>query len=258
MAEYIAVEQARNMSGLRVVLTPGVPGPWSEAAKGILHVKKLPYVKARQEILGPNVALVQWSGQATAPVAASDDNPPRSTWIEQLFLFERLAPEPRLIPRDFDERIVMFGLTNEICGENGFGWSKRNIMVRDHTKPGMDAGVLDFFTKLGRKYGYTQQDGKNAPARCAEILTRLAARLEEQRKKGSKFLIGTGLTALDIYWACFAALIKPLPDDQCPMPSNFRELYTNTDPVVAAAAAPVLFAHRDFIYKNFLELPVDC
>ena len=41
MAEYIEVEKARSMSGLRVVLTPGVPGPWSEAAKGILHVKEV-------------------------------------------------------------------------------------------------------------------------------------------------------------------------------------------------------------------------
>ena len=258
MAQYIDVEQARKMPGLRVVLTPGVPGPWSESAKGILHVKKLNYVKARQEILGANVALIQWSAQATAPVAAFDDDPPRSTWIEQLFLFERLAPEPRLIPRDFDQRTMMFGLANEICGEQGFGWNKRNIMVRDHTKPGMDAKVVDFFGKLGRKYGYTVEDGKNAPARCAEILTRLASRLEEQRKKGSKFFIGDGLTALDIYWACFAALIKPLSDAECPMPPEFRALYTNTDPVVAAAAVPILFEHRDFIYKNFLELPVDC
>ncbi len=258
MAQYIEVEQARNMSGLRVVLTPGVPGPWSESAKGILHVKKLSYVKARQEILGANVALVNWTGQSTAPVAAWNDEPPRSTWIEQLFLFERLAPEPRLIPRDFDERVLMFGLANELCGENGFGWSKRNIMVRDHTKPGMAPGVADFFAKLGRKYGYTPEAEKAAPSRCAEILTRLASRLAEQRRKGSKFFIGGGLTALDIYSACFAAMIKPLPEEQCPMPPDFRALYTNNDPVVAAAAAPILFEHRDFIYENFLELPVDC
>lgn len=258
MAQYIEVEQARNMSGLRVVLTPGVPGPWSESAKGILHVKKLSYVKARQEILGANVALVQWTGQATAPVTAWNDEPPRSTWIEQAFLFERLAPEPRLIPRDFDERVLMFGLANEICGENGFGWSKRNIMVYEHTQPGMDPGVVEFFAKLGRKYGYTPEAGKAAPARCAEIMTRLASRLQEQRKKGSKFFIGNGLSALDIYWACFAALVKPMPEDQCAMPPDFRALYTNTNPVVAAAGAPALFEHRDFIYQNYLELPVDC
>jgi len=53
-----------------------VSGPYSEAAKGILHVKKLPYIKAKQEILGANVALHRWTGQTTAPVAAWNDEPP--------------------------------------------------------------------------------------------------------------------------------------------------------------------------------------
>jgi hypothetical protein len=45
MAQYVEVEEAIGMSGLRVVLTPSVPGPWTEAAKAILRVKNLPYVK---------------------------------------------------------------------------------------------------------------------------------------------------------------------------------------------------------------------
>jgi hypothetical protein len=41
MAQYIEVDQAIPMSGLRVVFSPDLPGPWSESAKGILHVKKI-------------------------------------------------------------------------------------------------------------------------------------------------------------------------------------------------------------------------
>jgi hypothetical protein len=41
------------------------------------------------------------------------------------------------------------------------------------------------------------------------------------------------------------------------MPEQFRKTYTNTDPVVQAAADPLLFAHRDFIYREYLELPID-
>ena len=33
--EYLSVEEAKNRSGLRLVLTRGVPGPWGEAAKAI-------------------------------------------------------------------------------------------------------------------------------------------------------------------------------------------------------------------------------
>src|SRR5271156_6419618 len=98
MAQYIEVDDAIKISGLRVVLTPGVPGPWSEAAKGILHIKKIPYVKVRQEIGGENQPLLRWTAQTTAPVFVFNEERPRSVWIDQLYLAERLNPEPSLIP----------------------------------------------------------------------------------------------------------------------------------------------------------------
>ena len=94
-------------------------------------------------------------------------------------------------------------------------------------------------------------------ARVAQILQLLGARLEQQRRKGSKFFIGDQLSALDIYWATFAALIQPLPHELCPMPQAFRSMYTNTNPVVQAAVTPLLLEQRDFIYHTFLELPID-
>ncbi len=256
--EYISVEQARNMSGLRIVLSPGVPGPWSESAKGICHVKKLAYVPARQEIGGENRALQEWSAQATAPVVAWNDERPRSTWIEQLFLFERLAPEPPLIPASIEDRMLMFGYTNELCGENGFGWSKRLMLVHPTlTNPTASEQSRAFSTYIGDKYGYDPAKAEAAPARCAEILRTLGNRLEQQRVRGSKFFIGQQLSALDIYWAAFAALIQPLPQELCPMPQAFRKMYTNTDPVIQAAVSPLLMEHRDFIYHTYLQLPVD-
>lgn len=257
MAHYVDVEAAIAMSGLRVVLSPGVPGPWSESAKAILHVKKLDYVKARQEILGANVALLRWTAQATAPVAVWNDEPPRSTWIEQLFLFERLAPNPPLVPADFDERTLMFGLANEICGENGFIWNRRHIMVRDFTRADRPNDVRNTFAALGRKYWYGEAAAEAAPTRCAEVLQRLGERLRRQRARGSGHLIGDSLTALDIYWACAATLIEPLPEADCAMPPLFREVYTNVDPILASAVDPILMEHRDFIYRRYLELPID-
>jgi len=100
MALYISVEEALGMSGLRVVLTPSGPAPWCEALKAILHVKRLSYIGVRQEAPGPNLALREWTAQTSAPVAIWNDERPRSTWIEQLYLAERLAPEPALIPAD--------------------------------------------------------------------------------------------------------------------------------------------------------------
>jgi len=109
---------------------------------------------------------------------------------------------------------------------------------------------------MGNKYGYSPAAAEAAPAHMAEILRHLGARLEQQRAKGSKFFVGDQLSALDIYWAAFAALIQPLPPELCPMATAFRDFYTNKDPLVAAALSPSLLEHRDFIYREYLELPV--
>jgi len=258
MAEYLSVEEARNLSGLRVVLSPGVPGPWSEAAKGILYVKKIPYVRVRQDIGGENRALIDWTAQATAPVFAWNDERPRSTWIEQLFLAERLQPNPALIPTKIEDRVLMFGYCNELCGEHGFGWSKRLMLVHPTlSNPNVDEKSRAFSQYIGTKYGYTAPEAEGAAARCARIVQFLVTRLEQQQASGSKFYIGNQLSALDIYSSTFAALIQPLPHEQCPMPAPFRKMYTNTDPLIQTAAKPILFAHRDFIYREYLELPIE-
>ena len=258
MAQYVDVEEAIAMSGLRVVLSPGVPGPWSEAAKGILYVKKLPYTKVRQELGGENLPLLRWSAQTTAPVFVYEDERPRSLWNDQLYLAERLAPDPPLIPDALEQRSLMFGLANELCGENGFGWSRRLMML--HTtlsNPNAPEAAKTGAGFLGRKYGYSPASAQSAPRRVAEILRSLNSQLESQHKNGSKFFIGNRLSALDIYWAAFAALIEPLPDELCRMNAGFRQMYTCTDAAVTAEASPQLLAHRDFVYHEFLELPVD-
>ena len=258
MGEFVEVAEARTLSGLRLVLTLGVPGPWSEAAKGILYVKKIPYVRVRQELGGPNPELTEWTAQATAPVAIWNDEPPRSTWIEQLFLAERLEPTPALIPDNIEDRMLMFGYCNELCGEHGYGWSKRLMLLHAVlTDSDADDSARAFATHMGNKYGYNQAEAEAAPARVANIVTTLGSRLEQQHDKGSRFFIGNQLSALDIYWATFAALIQPLPHELCPMSDAFRAMYINTDPVVQAAVKPLLLEHRDFIYQEYLELPVD-
>jgi glutathione S-transferase len=258
MAQYIEVDEAIGMSGLRVVLSPGVPGPWSEAAKGILYVKKIPYIKVRQELGGVNLPLQRWTAQTTAPVFAYNDERPRSIWSDQLFLAERLAPNPALVPSGLKERALMFGLSNELCGENGFGWSMRLMLFHPTlSNPSAPEAAKKFSAFLGNKYGYNAPDAEAAPNRAAAIITALAGQLENQRARGSRFFIGDQLSALDIYWSAFAALIEPLPHELCPMPANFRRAYQCTNPVVRAAVTPQLLAHRDFIYHNFLELPID-
>ena len=151
----------------------------------------------------------------------------------------------------------MFGISNEICGENGLGWNRRLLMIdRIVSNPNTDERTRKFWQRFGGKYLHSEKAASTAPARIASILKFLAERLDRQKAKGSKFFIGDRLTALDIYWAAFAALVRPLPPEMCPMASSFREMYTERDPVVVEATSPSLMEHRDFIYRECLELPI--
>ena len=254
--ERIDIEQARRASGLRIVTLAMVPSPWGEALKGILHIKQLPHARVGHMFGSPTTTLQEWSGQDSFPILAWNDERPRTTWIEQLYLAERLAPTPRLIPEQFEERVLMFGYSNELCGENGIGWTERLRGVHEQvTKPGGDpAGVSAY---LGKKYGYAPEIGRRATERIVSGLNALTARLEQQKAHGSRFFIGDSLSAMDIYWAAFSNAMKPLAPELCPMPEMIRAMFTTTDPAIVAATTPILIEHRDFIFKNYLELPVD-
>ncbi len=254
--EKIDIEQARRASGLRIVTLANIPSPWGEALKGILHIKQLPHARVSHVFGSPTATLMEWSRQDSFPVMAWNDERPLSRWIDQLNLAERLAPTPRLIPERFEDRVLMFGYCNELCGENGIGWTERLRGVHEQlTKPGGDSMGVSAY--LGRKYGYTPELGARAAERVAAGLTALASKLEQQKGCGSRFFIGDSLSAMDIYWAAFSNMLKPLPPELMPMHERMRAMFTTTDPTVVAALKPILLEHRDFIFKNYLELPVD-
>jgi glutathione S-transferase len=257
--KYASIAEARKMDGLRLILGEvAVPGPWREACKGIFYVKKIPYTPvASAGADGSQRELIEWTAQASAPVAIWNDERPRSTWIEQLFLAERLQPEPVLIPANIEDRAQMFGVINEIAGENGIAWQRRQQLIHGTVSdPNTDERTRTFWKRFGSKYLYSEEAAKAAPARLASILKFLGARLVSQQAKGSKFFIGDRLSALDIYWATFSGIMQPLPPELCPMASNFRDFYTAKDPEVIAATSPALIEHRDFIYREYLELPI--
>jgi glutathione S-transferase len=259
VASWLEVEQAIDLPGMRLVLSRGFAGPWGEAAKGILHVKRIPFTRVAQYSGMPNETLGRWTGQTGAPVAVYGKERPRSGWAEILLQAERLAPEPRLVPRDPAERALLFGLSHEICGEDGFGWNRRLMMLDQEDAPEAVGGLPlgEMTARLKQKYGYDADSAQRAPARVAQIVRMLAARLRAQREAGSLYLVGSALSAADIYWAAFAAMLEPLPPELCPVPEYSRQIYSVTDPLVRDAMDPILIEHRDRIYRDHLELPVD-
>ncbi|MBK8958971.1 MAG: hypothetical protein IPM80_11175 [Proteobacteria bacterium] len=89
-----------------------------------------------------------------------------------------------------------------------------------------------------------------------EILVKLDAELAISRARGTEYFVGDSLSALDIYAACFYALLDPLPPALCPMASSYRPAYRNADPDIELHMTAALSAHRDFIYREHLTLPV--
>jgi len=84
----------------------------------------------------------------------------------------------------------------------------------------------------------------------------LAARLKAQQHAGSRYYIGDSLTAVDVYSATFTAMLGPLPPEVCKMDANTRAAFSARDADIDAALDPVLFAHRDMMYGQHLELPL--
>lgn len=265
---YISIAEARKMSGLRIVLGAyPIPGPWRESCKGVFHVKGLKYVPVRSGDEGSSdlalglgdtqKELIAWSGQASAPVVAWNDERPRSSWIDQLNLAERLGPNPPLIPAATEDRIRMFGLANELLGEKGLIWTKRHLMVDAPLKSlPADDPQREFWVFLGKKYGYSPAAAAESVGWIKVVVDTFAQQILAQKARGSKYLIGSRLSALDIYWAACCAILDPMPDERCPMATGFRGPYGNTDPGIDKALIPELRAHRDFIYDEYLELPV--
>jgi glutathione S-transferase len=255
--KYLSPAEARVLPGLRLVLTAHMPGPWGEAAKSVLYVRHVKYVPVAQMAMESNDDLFEWTGIRNAPVAVLDDEPPQSTWLDILLLAERLGSGPSLLPADPIERALVLGFSTELCGSDGFGWSRRlELMGRASTKSPPSSGNFDM-TRMTRSYGVRPEVIARAPARMASIMSGLAAQLYRQKAAGSDFLVGTQLSACDIYWACLAGFVAPLPPDKCSMPEFMRSNYSHLTPELEAALDPILLRHRDMIYEQYLELPMD-
>ena len=191
--EFTTIAAAREASGLRLVCMRGVPTPWTEAAKGIIHIKGLPCLYAVRTEEEPETAIADWAGDSSVPVVAYEREPLRTGWAEILLLAERLAPEPSLIPIDAGQRAEFFGLAHEVCGEMGFGWCYRLLMIQEslgHTREGAFPPAVGGY--LGGKYGFEPHAVAKALTRVIDVLGLLSERIR------GRLYFFDALTALDV------------------------------------------------------------
>jgi glutathione S-transferase len=252
--DYIAPNDAKNMSGLRIALTAGLPAPWSMAARFMFEIKGIAVTPVPQMGGQANEDLLAWTGHRNAPVVVYNDEPPRTNWADIIELAERLTPEPRLVPEDIDARMSMFGLCNEICGANGLLWNARILMFA----PGLQSkneGARKATEVMANAYGFSEEAAASAGVRIGQILARLTKQLDQQKTNNSPYFLGKKLSALDLIWASFSNSMRPLSEDVNPMDAGMRKVYQHMGD--ALQPSEILFTHRDFIYQEHISLPLD-
>lgn len=251
----LPLEAAGAAEGARITWIAGKPAIWALALRNILYAKRVP-TRYVEHPLGPEMggaaggqdALYRLTAQRSLPVLWWADERPRSVWSEQLLLADRVGRGPSLIPEDPAERVTMFGALNEVMGEDGVVANKRLLLAGD--------------TPFGRKYGWTPAGAARAPRRVCSVLRLLASMLAAQERRGVDFLVGSRLSALDIYWATASIVVDPpgagiLPrtkENADSLRPGGRFAAANT-PEIAAAFTPELRKHRDFILRGFCECP---
>lgn len=253
---YVDLETARAARGVRMVVASALPSPWSEAAKGLFHVKQIPALAVRSLRVTPDVTA--WTGAVSVPVVLFDDEPPLTGWAEIIALAERLGGRVPLVPADPAMRARMFDLINELAGEGGLAWANRLLMIdggmRSEGREGFPLPVAQY---LAPKYGYTPDCAAPARARVAEVLAQLDRALAAALAAGHRYLLGDTLTALDIYTATFLTPITGVTEAECPaMRVALLPAFTHVEREVGGLLSADLAAHRRFIHEEHLGWPI--
>ncbi len=252
--EFKPIETLKTTPGLRLVLVAGAPSPWGQAAKAMMEYKGLEFNAGLLTPGDTNDKLVAWTGINSGPVVIYNDEKPLERWTDILFLIERLAPKPALIPDDPYARMEVFGMSHELCGEMGLGWNRRLLMFGPMIESG---NAPEGITRMAGKYQYNTADMKRAGARIAATLRMLDQQLERQRRAGSAYFVGDAPSAVDFYWTAFSNLIEVISWDRIPVPEDFRPLFHEADPAVTAAFTPLLREHRERFFDAHFKSPME-
>ncbi len=253
--EFITLDAAAAMqSGTRITFIPGLPALYAEALKNICFVKGIPLVRALHPMMGKDketgadrqARLYELTSQTSIPTMFHDEERPRNVWIEQLSLAERIgAPHtPTLIPDNFEQRAEVLGLCAVVLGEDGIVWNMR--ILSDGA--------------LAQKYGYSEDASAAAPRKIAEVLTLIDSRLSAQAKNGSPYLVGSTVTAADVYWATMSMCVLVPAPEIMPLTQQNKGMLkyfamNGQIPVIAEALTESIKEHQRHILGTYCETP---
>ena len=253
--EFISLEEAAKMKkGTRITFIPGIQAIYAEALKNICFVKKIKITRVLHPFMGVDqktgkdrqARLYELTSQTSLPTMFHDEERPRNVWIEQLALAEEIgSPNSiNLIPDNFQERVDMFGLCAIVLGEDGLVWNMR--ILSDGP--------------LARKYGYSDDASSKSPSKMAEIIKLIDLRLKKQEEKGSKYLVGNKISAVDIYWSTISMTILPASLEIMPKTKQNEGMLfffeaNSKIPEIKEVLSDRILSHRDYILKTYCETP---
>ncbi|MEE4300118.1 MAG: hypothetical protein V2J24_11815 [Pseudomonadales bacterium] len=253
--QFISLEEAAAMTtGTRVTFIPGIPAMYSEALKNVCHVKGVPLIRALHPLMGVDketgedrqARLYELTRQTSLPTMFHDEERPRNVWIEQLGLAERIgAPgSPELIPRDYEARVEVMGLCEVVLGEDGLVWNMR--ILSDGP--------------LARKYGYSEEASTAAAGKMAEVLRLIDRRLAAQADRGSPYIVGEAITAIDVYWATMSMAVAPPGPEIMPITKQNQRMLqffakNGEIPAIADALSERIASHQRYILTTYCETP---
>lgn len=259
--KYATFEEAKSLEGIKLLVIKGIPSPWSEAAKAILEVKKIPYTAVAFDAF--NAEQQAWFQANNAPALKQGSDATLIDWLDILEFAEQTSPTPSLLPQAKGEKDTHLALCHSLCSKLGLGWQRRlqSVHLGLNEMGGFPIKIAHY---LAAKYGYQTENSALYESEIIRILGELTARLKQNAlsqniradDKEGAYYFGENLTALDIYSAMFMAYFKPLAQDVCPMYPSIRLAFETYSPEVAKALDPVLLQHRDLIYSRHLELPL--
>lgn len=246
--EYVDLETGKAARGVRIVSSAIVPSPWSEAAKALFTIAKVPFVVVRAMPRDP--AIAAWTGAHNVPVVFHDDDPPRTVWSQILALAARLGD---VLPGDLGERVATTGWIHELAGEDGLGWNARLMMIHAGlTTAGARGFAPAVAMYLGAKYGYDAERMPAVRARAIAILEGLGARLG-----GASYFGGERPGALDAYVAAFLAPVGEIREADCPrMAPAMRSAFAAAAEELGPHVPPSLVALRARMFERHLEWPI--
>ena len=246
--QYVDLETGKSARGVRIVSSPLVPSPWSEAAKALFTIAKVPFVVVRGSPRDPAVGA--WTGAHNVPAVFHDDEPVRTVWSQILALAARLGD---ILPRDLRERVTTTGLIHEIAGEDGLGWNARLMMIHAGFATNGARGFAPPAAKyLAAKYGYDAERIPAARTRSIEILTALGERLG-----GATYFGGENPDALDAYVATFLTPLREITEADCPnLTPPMRAGLAPAADELGPHVPPSLFALRARMFERHLEWPI--